>query len=92
VSTEVWALALSLVLAVPGPAASWEAAAEEALAQADPPPLGRLLLLDALRQRQGPARWAAPARELALALHANLAPLPAAQACFARRFAASLGG
>jgi len=90
VSTEAWALALSLVLAVPGPAASWEAAAEDALAQGNPPPLGRLLLLDALRQRQGPARWAAPARELALALHASLAVQSAAQACFERRFADSL--
>lgn len=90
VSTEVWALALSLVLAVPGPAASWEAATEDALAQGNPPPLGRLLLLDALRQRQGPARWAAPAREVAQALHASLATQPAAQACFAQRFAGSL--
>lgn len=90
VSTEVWALALSLVLAVPGPAASWEAAAEDALAQGNPPPLGRLLLLDALRQRQGPARWAAPAREVAQALQASLATQPAAQACFAQRFAGSL--
>jgi hypothetical protein len=90
VSTEVWALALSLVLAVPGPAASWEAAAEDALAQANPPPLGRLLLLDALRQRQGPARWAAPARVAAQALQGSLAGHPAAQACFAQRFAACL--
>lgn len=92
VSTEVWALALNLVLAVPGPAASWETAAEDALAQGNPPPLGRLLLLDALRQRQGQARWAAPAREAAQALHVSLAAQPAAQACFERRFADCLAG
>jgi DNA-binding SARP family transcriptional activator len=91
VSTEVWALALSLVLALPGPAASWEAAAEDTLAQGNPPPLGRLLLLDVLQQRQGATRWADPAHAAALALHGKLAALPAAQACFARRFAACLG-
>jgi DNA-binding SARP family transcriptional activator/tetratricopeptide (TPR) repeat protein/energy-coupling factor transporter ATP-binding protein EcfA2 len=88
--TEVWALALSLVLAVPGPAEAWEAAAEKALEGDQPPPLGALLLHDALLGRQGPARWAMPARTGAEALHASLATQPAARACFERRFAASL--
>jgi hypothetical protein len=90
VSSEVWALSLSLVLAVPGAAASWEAAAEEMLSHGDPPPLGALLLLDTLLQRQGPARWSAPARAAAQALQGSLAGHPAAQACFAQRFAACL--
>jgi hypothetical protein len=89
-SVEVWATALALVLALPGEGAGWEAAAEDTLTHRQPPPLGELLLLDALLQRQGPARWQAAAHRAAAALHRSLAGDAVGQGCFARRFAACL--